>query len=68
MTATLKRWVVLCARHDGTERRFNCYTTSDEAEGVAAALRRVGCAARAAREHDHRQNARDQRRDGEALR
>ena len=48
MTAdTPQPFLVLCRRHDGTERVFNRYAMRERAEAVAAALRNVGCAARA---------------------
>jgi len=39
---------VLCVRTDGSEREFNAYRERGEAERVAAALARVGCASRVA--------------------
>ena len=48
MTADEPRpFLVLCRRHDGTERTFNRYAMRERAESVARALCDVGCAARA---------------------
>jgi hypothetical protein len=44
---TPRAFVVLCRRHDGTERVFNRYAMRERAEAVAKALCDVGCAARA---------------------
>jgi hypothetical protein len=44
----VKPFTVLARRHDGTERVYMRYRTIDEAERIAAALRKVGCLARVA--------------------
>lgn len=66
LDASTKEFAVWCLRQDGRERLFNCYMTQGEAEGVAAALRRVGCRARAARQQDHAGQHGDGRADGRA--
>ena len=42
------RFVVVCTRHDGRERRWCAYADRDEAERVAAHLTAIGCPARVA--------------------
>ncbi len=48
MTTAEKPFRVLCVRADGRESVFQSYTDRTEAERVASALARVGCATRVA--------------------